>query len=729
MIDKTTYSTSWTFPNLFNVEKNTNNKLLILIGCIAISIFKGAPIMNAITSLVDRCISLGASLYKNLTSTDINHVNLLGWTPLTSACRSGDLKTVETLLKTNTIDVNKTTSQGDIPLIIASILGHTQIAQALLQSDSIDPNQTGLEGNTPLLFAILQGHLEIAEILLKNDKTDINKANNSGWTPLIAASYKGDLEAVKTLLKASQIDVNQTDLKGNTPLLFAIFQGHLEIAEILLKNDKTDVNKGNKSKCTPLIAASYKGDLEAVKILLKAIQIDVNQANLNGYTPLTAASILGHTQIAKELLQSDLIDPNQANLEGNTPLLFAIAQGHLEIAKILLKASQINVNQSGLNGYTALAYASAYDHLEILEILLKTDYIDINKPTTDGHTPLTLIFNSNTNAKMFEKLLEAGADVNQASHQGLTPLIYACYYGDSLLTQKLLEAGADIDHANSFGWTPIKYASEFGYPEIVKMLLQAKAEVNQIDPNDIPAASTWSFKGTQNGANGKVSTVEAESIRQILENRSPPGIIFNPTKTEDFCQGGTCSAMSLTLLEKYLKMQKTHLESSDHTPEILTKWTNDVGVELTSSSEIMRTRQVAYNTIEVIKTSDEIDFAKNKIQALANYHNLSINHYSKEMDIKELFNQPEASLEMEALPEGAYLVRMTKPKDNEKLEDFGHSFVYIKSKELNLFYDPNQGMRDLKELTHASVLFPYFKHYFIERELTKLRFYKLKENN
>ena len=593
MIDKTTYSTSWTFPNLFNVEKNTNNKLLILIGCIAISIFKGAPIMNAITSLVDRCISLGASLYKNLTSTDINHVNLLGWTPLTSACRSGDLKTVETLLKTNTIDVNKTTSQGDIPLIIASILGHTQIAQALLQSDSIDPNQTGLEGNTPLLFAILQGHLEIAEILLKNDKTDINKANNSGWTPLIAASYKGDLEAVKTLLKASQI----------------------------------------------------------------------------------------------------------------------------------------NVNQSGLNGYTALAYASAYDHLEILEILLKTDYIDINKPTTDGHTPLTLIFNSNTNAKMFEKLLEAGADVNQASHQGLTPLIYACYYGDSLLTQKLLEAGADIDHANSFGWTPIKYASEFGYPEIVKMLLQAKAEVNQIDPNDIPAASTWSFKGTQNGANGKVSTVEAESIRQILENRSPPGIIFNPTKTEDFCQGGTCSAMSLTLLEKYLKMQKTHLESSDHTPEILTKWTNDVGVELTSSSEIMRTRQVAYNTIEVIKTSDEIDFAKNKIQALANYHNLSINHYSKEMDIKELFNQPEASLEMEALPEGAYLVRMTKPKDNEKLEDFGHSFVYIKSKELNLFYDPNQGMRDLKELTHASVLFPYFKHYFIERELTKLRFYKLKENN
>ena len=76
-------------------------------------------------------------------------------------------------------------------------------------------------------------------------------------------------------------------------------------------------------------------------------------------------------------------------------------------------------------------------------------------------------------------------------------------------------------------------------------------------------------------------------------------------------------------------------------------------------------------------------------------------------------------------PEGIFLIRILKPADNEKLEDHGHSLVYIKENGLGLFYDPNEGVRNLASSEHSQVLLAGFKSCFQSFKIHKARFYRL----
>jgi ankyrin repeat protein len=56
-------------------------------------------------------------------------------------------------------------------------------------------------------------------------------------------------------------------------------------------------------------------------------------------------------------------------------------------------------------------------------------------------------------------LIEAGADVNKARDDGVTPLFMASLDGNETVVQALIVAGADVNKAADGGTTPLHIAA------------------------------------------------------------------------------------------------------------------------------------------------------------------------------------------------------------------------------------------------------------------------------
>ncbi len=235
----------------------------------------------------------------------------------------------------------------------------------------------------------------------------------------------------------------------------------------------------------------------------------------------------------------------------------------------------------------------------------------------------------------------------------------------------------------------------------------------------------WLFKGTQAGCNGPVSIAKVESIRAKLDAHRPNGIQFNQQKIVPSLEEGTCTAMSLEFLDSYFQARRLSIEKPNAQSDMLVDHLVKLGPNFSSSSQEMRNRQAAFNTIEVQLDGSAIDYSRNKIQSLANYHSLVINYSSSEIDVDKVDDESSITKEVEALPEGAFLIRILKPENNEKLENRGHTLVYIKEHGLGLFYDPNYGVRNISPSEHPKILFEGFKSCFQSFQVNKARFYRL----
>ena len=77
------------------------------------------------------------------------------------------------------------------------------------------------------------------------------------------------------------------------------------------------------------------------------------------------------------------------------------------------------------------------------------------------------------------RLLKKGADVNQATENGMTPLWIACFKGHVDVARLLLDKGAEVDRATKNGATPLMIACEHGHVDAVRLLLNKGAEVDR----------------------------------------------------------------------------------------------------------------------------------------------------------------------------------------------------------------------------------------------------------
>jgi hypothetical protein len=118
-----------------------------------------------------------------------------------------------------------------------------------------------------------------------------------------------------------------------------------------------------------------------------------------------------------------------------------------------------------------------------------------------GESALIIVLKKDR-ADLAALLLDAGANVNQAALNGITPLMAAAYGGHEAIVKRLLAQGADPHPVDRLNKTAMVYAAGEGRTGIVQMLVVAGIAPDEVYANDLTALM-WA------AGYGKTATVQA----------------------------------------------------------------------------------------------------------------------------------------------------------------------------------------------------------------------------
>jgi ankyrin repeat protein len=293
-------------------------------------------------------------------------------------------------------------------------------------------------------------------------------------------------------------------------LIAAVKNGERELA-LKLASDASEVTAAEPDGTTALHWAVRQNDLELVDRMLRA-GADVAAANRYGVTPLKLAAISGDAKLLIKLLDAGG-DPNAAGMDGETLLMTVARGGHVEAARVLLERGAAVDAREQWHGQTALMWAAAHGHAEMVRLLLAHG-ADVNARSNHEQwerqvtseprdkwlppgslTPLLFAARENCLA-CIEVLLEAGADLNATTPDGISAAVLALINGHYDVAGALVEAGIDANLADYTGRTALYAAIDFNTmvksnrpaPKVIenrltaldvaRMLLERGADVN-----------------------------------------------------------------------------------------------------------------------------------------------------------------------------------------------------------------------------------------------------------
>ena len=369
----------------------------------------------------------------------------------------------------------------------------------------------------------------------------------AGKSDVADAAMRGDKAAVRALL-AQKSDVNAPQGDGATALHWAVYRGDRELATVLIRAG-ADVKAANREGATPMWLASVNGDASMIEALLEA-GADANEHLPLGRTPLMVASRTGNVDAMKVLIDRGADVNAKDTLRGTTPLMWAADEGHAPAIELLIargadikarsnpaergRGPALGKSNDPRRAVAALAAAqaakTAAPDLGALSALERggrggapgggragqagqagrgagrgaaaddTDDAAVaagfgrGPAPKDGGELTPLVFATRANdLPSVKALLAAGADINQTTGYGWSPLLVATQNRYYHLGAYLLEHGADPNLANKGGWVPLYLATdnrniESGdYPvrkgdmdhlEFIKLLLDKGADVN-----------------------------------------------------------------------------------------------------------------------------------------------------------------------------------------------------------------------------------------------------------
>jgi len=367
-------------------------------------------------------------------------------------------------------------------------------------------------------------HADIADAAMKGDKTalrallqqkqDVNAPQGDGATALHWAVYRDDLEMANALIRAGA-RMDATNREGVTPLAMASLYGNAAMIDALLKAGADAKQRGPNGE-TVLMLAARNGNPQAIKLLASGADVNARES-LRGTTALMWAVDQKHPSAVKMLIElgADVsarsgpagLPRNYMAPRVNTDavesaaLRYAAAaaagrtyQEQLEWeaahgAKIsmgfrgTLNADGARVERTttapapprGQNAAAAAPAASAEPAPPAGTAAPEPPAADAppaeNADEADvivaglvgagggGLTAMVLAAREN-DLESVEHLVNAGADVNQVTEYGWTPLLTATNNRHYRLSTLLLEHGADANIANKGRWTPLYLATD-----------------------------------------------------------------------------------------------------------------------------------------------------------------------------------------------------------------------------------------------------------------------------
>jgi uncharacterized protein len=318
---------------------------------------------------------------------------------------------------------------------------------------------------SPVADAVMNGD-RIALRTLIQQKADVNAAQPGGATALHWAVYRNDPEALGIVIAAgAKIDLKTQD--GVTPFYLACLYGNPGIVTSLLKAGADAKQRGPAGE-TMLMLASRNGNPDITKLLIEA-GVDLNAKDpLRGTTALMWAVEQRHPAVVKTLLQAGA-DLNAKSASAGLPRNYMASRVDTEAVKAHAER-QAQAAAAGRTYEQQLAWEAENGISPRIASRRQrqstTDPDDVEAviaglvgSESGGLSALTFAAREG-DIESAKILLDAGADVNQLTNYGWTPLLVATNNRHYKLGVYLIERGADVNLANKGGWTPLYLATD-----------------------------------------------------------------------------------------------------------------------------------------------------------------------------------------------------------------------------------------------------------------------------
>jgi ankyrin len=410
----------------------------------------------------------------------------------------------------------------------AAMRGDATTVRALIQQKA-DVNAPQVDGATALHWAIYRDDEELVDLLIRSG-ANVKAANRDGATPLAMASLYGKASVISKLLKAGA-DAKEVGPHGQTVLMLAARNGNPDAIRVLVEGGANVNARESIRGTTALMWAAEQKHPEAVKALL-AGGADFSAKSGPAGLPRNYLAPRVNTQVVKEAAErykraaaagrtyEEQLKWERENGQYNGPPTIGeqlAARAAQEAAaqpgqRGQQQASASNGSQTpppaatppatgrgrgrgGARGAAAGAVRSGAgagageDEQDDNEVVVA----GLVGSGGGGLTALTFAAREG-DLESAKLLLSAGADVNQTTEYGWTPLLTATNNRHYVLGKYLMEHGADVNKANKGSWTPLYLATDNrnieggDYPvpkpdvdhlEYIKLLLEHGADPNK----------------------------------------------------------------------------------------------------------------------------------------------------------------------------------------------------------------------------------------------------------
>ena len=347
--------------------------------------------------------------------------------PVADAVMHGDKAAVRKLIEQHA-DVSAPQADGATGLHWAVFRSDKEMVDILLRAGA-NPKAANREGSTPLWLASVNGDAPVVEALLKAG-ADANEQLPLGRTPLMAAARTGNVDAIKVLLDhGANVNVKET-LRGTTPLMWAADEGHAPAIQLLIEH-------GADFKARSSVAERGRGP-------------SLGKSN----DPRKQVAAQGAALAAGKAL--DLGDL-RAVTEGTTPTPGRGGGG---------RGGAAGAGRGGRGGGRGAgvgggATGAAGDDQPDDGAAAPVVGFGRRPAPKDGGELTPLVYAARANSlESVKVLLDAGADVNQVSGYGWSPLLVATQNRYYKLGAYLLDHGADVNLPNKGMWTPLYLATD-----------------------------------------------------------------------------------------------------------------------------------------------------------------------------------------------------------------------------------------------------------------------------
>lgn len=397
---------------------------------------------------------------------NVNAANRYGVTPLLQASRTGDVVMMETLLKAGA-DPKQRHPEGETALMAAARTGKMDAVRVLL-SRGLDVNAAdGFQRQTALMWAASDGHVDVVKALMEAGALPNIKAHlttltershadhpTGGFTALMFAARNGHEAVVRELMTNPATNPNMTNGDGATAMMIAIMNDRFDLASKMLDwgadaNDGSlyfavdmhDVTTDARARDGSLLRANHANQLTAldmIKVLLdkgadpnKVFQgtlhsVSMGTGDTHNGTPFYRAATASDVEALK------LMVAKGADLEQTPPAAPAGGRGGgANAGRTPIMAAMV-----GGRGY-AFGGGPGFGRI--------------------GPPPFREPSNR-TPADALKVLLDAGANPNAATPDGLTIVHQAAAAGSLEMIRALAGKGAKLDTPNKDDLTALDIA-------------------------------------------------------------------------------------------------------------------------------------------------------------------------------------------------------------------------------------------------------------------------------